>query len=136
MAVQQSTTYFGCSQPAPAQVVDVTNLALQYACAPPGNATQQQLDDAANWAASQPPRAINTNGTGLSSRPGSPNKLWLDFLGSSITGTGVWQQQAQEGPPPFAARPVQYGLKAEPIDLCKQTRITVERPRLPNTELR
>jgi hypothetical protein len=105
-AIFASSTQLTCEPPCccAVQVVDLDNFALLVACSQPvmpptppdnyqpPNVSQAQLDEAANWAASQPPKAIASDGSGLSSRPGAPYKLWLDFLGSSITNTGGGQQ--------------------------------------------
>ncbi|WIA31373.1 hypothetical protein OEZ86_002272 [Tetradesmus obliquus] len=64
------------------------DMTLSVACGSPvANATQVELLAAYDYAANLPPAAIATDGTGLSSRPNARYKLWLDFKGSTITGT-------------------------------------------------
>jgi hypothetical protein len=75
------------------QVMDLDSLALSVQC-PIATATQQELN-AGKLASEGPPRAPNSDGTGLSSRPGSPFKVWLDFNGSVITGTCERQEHLQ-----------------------------------------
>jgi hypothetical protein len=73
---------------------------LQVQADPAVAATAQELADAAAAAAGLPPRVSSpvlssSTAAGLdpphwhSSRPGAALKLWLDFTGSNITGTGA-----------------------------------------------
>jgi hypothetical protein len=79
------------------QVVDLDNLALAVQCTSmPANATAQELADAERVAKNGPQNTLSSDGSGLSSRPASVNKIWLDFAGSTITGTGEQQQKQQQ----------------------------------------
>lgn len=70
------------------------DMTLSVACGSPvANATQEELQAAYTYAFNLPPAAIATDGTGLSSRPNARYKLWLDFKGSTITGTSERQRQ-------------------------------------------
>jgi hypothetical protein len=76
------------------QIVDLDSFALAVECPIPAvNATDKELADAERLAKNGPLAAVASDGSGLSSRPGAPNTLWLDFAGSTITGTGIVQQR-------------------------------------------
>jgi hypothetical protein len=75
------------------QTVDLDTLALVVQCPiPPVQATNQELNEAEGLARNGPQSAVASDGSGLSSRPGAPYRLWLDFAGSTITGSGATQQ--------------------------------------------
>jgi hypothetical protein len=90
------------------QGVDTENDALLYQCKSlVADATPQQLAAAAEVRA-----AATANGTTggvfenidpaafvYSSRPGAPFKLWLDFVGSVVTGTGAAHNQPNSNLP-------------------------------------
>jgi hypothetical protein len=68
------------------QILDLEAFAIQAQCPVAGPPTAEQLAEAAAAANSGPAR-INGNGSGLSSRHGAVNMIWLDFLGGNITNT-------------------------------------------------
>jgi hypothetical protein len=68
--------------PAALQIIDLDAFGVAIGCSALAvMATPDQLAEAAA-ASAGPPRAPNSDGSGLSSRPNAPFKLWLDFLGS------------------------------------------------------
>lgn len=85
--------------------MDLDALIVTAQC-PPAMASDKELRE--GLAASDGPARINPDGTGMSSRPGARYKLWLDFNGSVITGTGERQQQQQ--PAQGASGVVLHGL--------------------------
>lgn len=104
------------------QGVDTTNDALLYQCKTLAStvtseqlaATQTGTAAAANVSAS----SIDAAAFAFTSRPGAPYKLWLDFVGSVITGSGG----------PATHLPPACGLGACPVTLSLAQQRAVSPP--------